>query len=1105
MASPLIHYVSHGLLASDTIMLGNLVGGDGLEENTLYYVLAAGLTADDFAVSLSDGGAAVGFTTEITDGTVVRTDTYDVVADGVMDAPSALPAPADAPVLTSTVVSGIMRLFIEVPGYTEGNDRLRATEVQVTHNYDGVTPQWVAPLTIAMPTGSTNVSIPVFGATTYAARSRVQDVYGNFSDDWSPVAELTTDAGVDSLVPADLSITDGKIATDAVRANHIKAGEITANKLAATLLLASLIQTAASGRRIEMDVDGVRLYDTDESLLVRIPTNGDPVYIKGQVAADSLVSQTAATFRTAVSFDASSVSTLQNGIAAPSAAPTLVASVDSVALTSTPTGVSTAAGIAYDAGAASYWIAADPSTGYVAHEYAAISGVLIRSIAATDTLTTHTTTLGSTSHVSDSASSFGPGTSNTHFATDLTMPRDGRITKVSIYAAGLSGSCHAKVGIWDDVSGTGNSLRGSDEFTMSSGGALGLGDSDHYNVSLTSSLSVDSGDTIWAGFYRTDSGDALQFDRNDGSGKTTKAGDGTGGDGTGWATLYSSSKPNVYVTYEYDTGSVLETLPNIGIATDGTYIYTLDTSGVIWKYDRATLAYVSNSAVITTTGTKSKAGLFYDATAAVLVITTTTGTGAGVYPKFYCVTPSTLVASGTVYSAATGPTVSGSTDTIRGGARVGKDVGDSGTAAYWVSLSGTVYAYTFSGSTATNVSDRDFGTSATVLNGFTYDTVVFRGWAVATSTKVWKFSAWDFTTASTTLRVGYAWYDSVGTTHETALGSPRATLTIRRRERAQVTTPTIPTGDADAPDKVRIYTLAGGSDTLGTYWLQVTDNATSRYLTSYTGSGTHDGAGTAFPAGTPAQIASAGTGWTLKGDGTATLGLLATGGKLPTTTTYTSGSGTYTPPAGVAFVVAELVGGGGQGGGSTGSGTAGHGALGGPGGGGGYVRKVLTAAQLAAGTVSYAVGAGGSTGGAAAAGQAGAASTLSGTGWTTLSAGGGAGGSTNGDSTADRPGGDPGAGGTSTGGDINKSGTSGAFGVVWPAGVRYAQGLPGASHFGPGATPTAGNATGGSAGVAASANTGGGGTGSRNLANSTDRAGGAGGSGLIVITEYYVG
>lgn len=865
----LIHSVGHGLVADDTIMLGNLVGGEGLSENTLYYVLAAGLTADDFAVSLTSGGAAVTYTTDITDGVIVRSDTYAAVADGVMDPPTAVGTPGD-PTLTSTTVSGVIRLFIENPTFSDGDSRIRLTETQVTHHYDGATPVWESALLISMVPGTTNFSIPALGSTQYSARSRVLDVYGNYSG-YSNVVSITTEAGDDSKSIVDGAVTTTKIADNSITTAKLQAQSITADLLAATIILTSLLKTAESGKRVEVDSFGIRLYDSTDELLVNIPTTSDPVYVKGQVNASSLISQSAATLYGTNSLPGSSVTTLANGISAPSNVPTVVASVDYTSIT-TPTGaVSTAAGIAYDSAAGTFWLACDPTVApnYVAQEFNATTGALVRSISRTGSTSVVTTTLGSTSHVSDSAQAYS-GTTNSHIATPLTMPRAGRITKVSVYLAGYGGSATCYNVIWTDVSGTGNYVAKSASYTAASA-SFNNGNSVQYNKSLTSPYSVASGATIYAGVYHSSSGDGIQYDRDDGSGKTTYSGDGNGTatadfDGTGWGTQSSSSKPNVYITYEYDVNTLLETAPNIGIATDGTYIYTLDNTGKVWKYLRSDGSYVGSYNISSDiTGTVSKAGLMYDATNTKLVVLTTIDTTASSTLRYIQYDPAAIASPGTAKNV-TGLTVNGATDTIRGGANVVDPLNGSAQ-TYWVSVSGVVYAVA-PGVAASVTANRNFGTSATALKGVTHDGTQFRGYDSSSATKVWKFSSWDFTTTSTTLWVAYSWYDSAGTTHETAMG-PRTSLTIRRRERVAVSNAAIPTGGADDPNNVRIYALQNATDTgAGTFWLQATDALTSRYLTSYTGSGTHDGAGTAFAAGTSAILKSATTGWQLNGDGT---------------------------------------------------------------------------------------------------------------------------------------------------------------------------------------------------------------------------------------------
>jgi hypothetical protein len=61
-ATDLITITAHGLVAGDRIYFTRLAGGVGLSLNTTYYVIASGLTANDFKVSLTSGGGAVDIT-----------------------------------------------------------------------------------------------------------------------------------------------------------------------------------------------------------------------------------------------------------------------------------------------------------------------------------------------------------------------------------------------------------------------------------------------------------------------------------------------------------------------------------------------------------------------------------------------------------------------------------------------------------------------------------------------------------------------------------------------------------------------------------------------------------------------------------------------------------------------------------------------------------------------------------------------------------------------------------------------------------------------------------------------------------------------------------
>lgn len=60
---------AHGLEAGDCIEFGSLTGGTGLTEDTPYFIIAAGLTANAFQVALTKGGDAVEFDDDVTAGT----------------------------------------------------------------------------------------------------------------------------------------------------------------------------------------------------------------------------------------------------------------------------------------------------------------------------------------------------------------------------------------------------------------------------------------------------------------------------------------------------------------------------------------------------------------------------------------------------------------------------------------------------------------------------------------------------------------------------------------------------------------------------------------------------------------------------------------------------------------------------------------------------------------------------------------------------------------------------------------------------------------------------------------------------------------------------
>jgi hypothetical protein len=72
---------THGLVAGDAIRFLTLVGGDGLVVGLPYYIIASGLTADDFKVAPIVSGTEVDFDTNLSSGTFARVGVDDVIPE----------------------------------------------------------------------------------------------------------------------------------------------------------------------------------------------------------------------------------------------------------------------------------------------------------------------------------------------------------------------------------------------------------------------------------------------------------------------------------------------------------------------------------------------------------------------------------------------------------------------------------------------------------------------------------------------------------------------------------------------------------------------------------------------------------------------------------------------------------------------------------------------------------------------------------------------------------------------------------------------------------------------------------------------------------------
>lgn len=218
-----------------------------------------------------------------------------------------------------------------------------------------------------------------------------------------------------------------------------------------------------------------------------------------------------------------------------------------------------------------------------------------------------------------------------------------------------------------------------------------------------------------------------------------------------------------------------------------------------------------------------------------------------------------------------------------------------------------------------------------------------------------------------------------------------------------------------------------------------------------------------------------------------------TAGPIVQTYDVADSPATWTKPDYLDHIVVEVIGGGGGGGGTFATGT-GEQAAGGGGGGGGYSRKVFLAADLPA-SCTATVGAKG-VGVSGDSGTAGVASSFAGTGITTVQGGGGAGGTRGADTTGVNRN-EGGAGGESSGGDLNAAGQGGGLGSVI-SGQRVPAGAGGNAGNGSGGARAANDAAGYNAN-----GYGGGGSAASSTPNIAARAGGDGAPGVVIISEYY--
>lgn len=167
----------------------------------------------------------------------------------------------------------------------------------------------------------------------------------------------------------------------------------------------------------------------------------------------------------------------------------------------------------------------------------------------------------------------------------------------------------------------------------------------------------------------------------------------------------------------------------------------------------------------------------------------------------------------------------------------------------------------FKTSDSTYQSNDDFPVITGGQRGMGYDGTNF--WALGSDGNIYKHTNIKWTTESTAWTVGFTWFD--GGSQQSGV-SPYAAITMKKRARLVVTSPTIPYSGVGDPDRIKVYIGRGG----GSNYLQATTAATvnTAPITSVTFSGTVAPTTSTFASATPAKIRNSDDSLVISADGT---------------------------------------------------------------------------------------------------------------------------------------------------------------------------------------------------------------------------------------------
>lgn len=181
---------------------------------------------------------------------------------------------------------------------------------------------------------------------------------------------LTAASIITPLLAADV-VTADNVATDAIIARHIRAGEVLADKvgtgiLNAIITVSGILRTSESGKRVVMDSSGITLYDSSDTPITFINTDGES-FFSGNVTAQTLIIPGGGRVEINtpdVVVNPGGVVTLNTGVMAPAAPPSVSSVWDSVAIkNSAGDPFYTVSCVDYDANSGKFIVSGTPTNG----------------------------------------------------------------------------------------------------------------------------------------------------------------------------------------------------------------------------------------------------------------------------------------------------------------------------------------------------------------------------------------------------------------------------------------------------------------------------------------------------------------------------------------------------------------------------------------------------------------------------------------------------------------------------------------------------------------------------------------------------------------------